>query len=239
MLFTILAWMNRAGFYQELVCLIYITERTIEAAWRMVLWNCARYGFSYRIQKGSYEGQLRKQLAQLVVTIEEPYTRPLSVWLPENCGIPAPTSEERIQNYFYDYLVTDSRGEMEDYTYGQHIAPQLPLLIDLLNRSSGATNQACINIGGRENIELEDPPCLRVIDFKVADGRLHMTLFFRSWDIFVGFPENLGGLQLLKEYVLMHLKFNVEDGPLTAYSSGAHIYEQYFPIVNLLNAHKC
>jgi len=217
----------------------YIRERTIESAWRMVLWNCARYGYSYKIKKGSYEGQLRKQLNHLTVVIEEPYTRPLSVWLPENCGIPAPTSEERIQNYFYDYLATDTKADTEDYTYGQFIAPKLPQLIDLLNTSKGATNQACLNIGGPENIDLNDPPCLRVIDLKVVDGYLNMSLFFRSWDIFVGFPENLGGLQLLKEYILMHLDFPVEDGSITAYSSGAHIYEQYFPIVNILNVHKC
>lgn len=217
----------------------YIRERTIEAAWRMVLWNCARYGYSYRVKKGSYEGQLRKQLDHLAVVIEEPSTRPLAVWLPENCGIPAPTSEEKIQEYFYEYLVTDTRGEMEDYTYGQFIALQLPGVIDLLNRSQGATNQACMNIGGPENIDLADPPCLRVVDLKVVDGRLQMSLFFRSWDIFVAFPENIGGLQLLKEYIIMHLKFPVEDGPINAYSSGAHIYEQYFSLVNVLNAHKC
>lgn len=205
----------------------------------MALWCCARHGYSYQIKKGSYEGQLRKQLDHMTVVIEEPFTRPLAVWMPENFNLPAPTSEERIQTYFYDYLVTDTRSEMEDYTYGQFIAPQLPAVIDLLNISAGATNQACMNIGGTANITLVDPPCLRVVDFKVVDGRLQMSLFFRSWDIFVGFPENIGGLQLLKEYVLMHLKFPVEDGSITAYSSGAHIYEQYFPFVNLLNAHKC
>ena len=171
--------------------------------------------------------------------IEEPFTRPLAVSLPENSGIPAPTSEEKIQSYFYEYLATDTKEDKEDYTYGQYIALQLPALIDLLNRSGGATNQACITIGDQHSIKLSDPPCLRVVDFKLVDGKLTMSLFFRSWDIFVGFPENLGGLQLLKEYIIMHLQFPVQDGPIIAYSSGAHIYEQYFPIVNILNAHKC
>lgn len=216
----------------------YVNERTIDQAWRMTLWSCARYGYSYRVEKGSYEGQIRKQLNRLMVQIDEPYTRPLAVSMPENTGLPAPTSEEKIQTYFYDYLATDTRSEKEDYTYGQYIAPQLPVLIDLLNRSGGATNQACISIGDAESIRLNDPPCLRVVDFKVVDGKLTMSLFFRSWDIFVGFPENLGGLQLLKEYILMHLEFPVGDGPIIAYSSGAHIYEQYFPLVNLLNTHK-
>lgn len=216
-----------------------INERNIEQAWRMTMWACARHGYSYKIEKGSYEGQLRKQLDHLVVVIEEPYLRPLAVTLPENLGIPAPTSEEKIQSYFYEYLLTDNKGEEEDYTYGQYISPQLPALIELLNNSGGATNQACISIGDKDSITLLDPPCLRVVDFKVVDGRLTMTLFFRSWDVFVGFPENLGGLQLLKEYILMNLNFPVEDGPIIAYSSGAHIYEQYFSIVNSLNVHKC
>lgn len=216
-----------------------VHERTIEQAWRMTLWACARYGYSYRVEKGSYEGQLRKQLSHLAVIIDEPGTRPLAVSMPEGTGLPAPTSEEKIQAYFYKYLATDTKEEKEDYTYGQYIAPQLPPLIDLLNSSGGATNQACISIGDRESIRLADPPCLRVVDFKVVDGKLNMSLFFRSWDVFVALPENLGGLQLLKEYLLMHLRFPVEDGPIFAYSSGAHIYEQYFPLVNLLNAHKC
>ncbi len=217
----------------------FIRERTIEQAWRMTLWYCARYGYSYRVEKGSYEGQIRKQLSHLAVIIEEPHTRPLAVTMPENTGIPAPTSEEKIHSYFYEYLVTDTKEDKEDYTYGQYIAPQLPTVIELLNSSRGNTNQACITIGDPGCIRLADPPCLRVIDLKVVEGKLQMTVFFRSWDIFVGFPENLGGLQLLKEYIIMHLDFPVEDGPIIAYSSGAHIYEQYFPIVNLLNAHKC
>lgn len=216
-----------------------IKERTIEQAWRMTLWACARYGYSYKIEKGSYEGQMRKQLDHLTVFIDEPFIRPLAVTLPENSGIPAPTSEERIQSYFYDYLLTDTKREKEDYTYGQYIAPQLPALINHLNVSKGGTNQACISIGGKDSIHLANPPCLRVVDLKVVEGKLTMSLFFRSWDIFVGFPENLGGLQLLKEYILMNLDFSVEDGPIIAYSSGAHIYEQYFPIVNSLNVHKC
>lgn len=217
----------------------FISERTIEQAWRMSLWYCARYGYSYKVEKGSYEGQIRKQLNHLTVVIEEPYIRPLAVSLPENRGIPAPTSEEKIQAYFFEYLATDTKGEKEDYTYGQYIAPQLPEVINLLNRSGGATNQACIGIGDQESVKLADPPCLRVVDFKVVEGKLNLSLFFRSWDIFVGFPENLGGLQLLKEYILSHLEFPVEDGPIIAYSSGAHIYEQYFPLVNLLNVHQC
>jgi thymidylate synthase len=63
-------------------------------------------------------------------------------------------------------------------------------------------------------------------------------VLFRSWDIVSGFPQNMGGLQILKEYILSHLTFPCSDGKLIAYSDGAHIYEQYFDLVNLLNIEK-
>jgi thymidylate synthase len=65
-----------------------------------------------------------------------------------------------------------------------------------------------------------------------------MGLFFRSWDLFTGLPENLGGLQLLKEYVLAQLEFQVQDGPIVAFSDGLHLYEMYFNLVNVLNVDK-
>jgi thymidylate synthase len=216
-----------------------IVERTIEDAWRMVMWHCARFGDKYTVKKGSYEGQLRKQLDNITVCVTHPFTRPLAVTLPEHLGIPAPTNEERINQYFYDYLITDTKTDKEDYTYGQYISKQIDRCIEILNISEGGTNQACITIGDAYSIDLDDPPCLRVVDFKVVLGRLTMTVFFRSWDLFAGFPENIGGLQLLKEYVLMNLTFPVEDGMIFAYSSGAHIYEQYFPLADQLCAHKC
>jgi thymidylate synthase len=213
-----------------------IIARDLNNAWRDTLWRCAANGYDYKIKKGSYEGQIRRQLNSLVIVIEEPWTRPFNFYTP--AGIPSPTDSDKINKYFYDYLATDTKGKLEDYTYGEFIAPQIPKVVNLLNVSEGATNQACMNIGGEKNIDLLDPPCLRMVDFKVVNKTLEMSVFFRSWDLFIGLPENLGGLQLLKEYVLAQLLFEVDDGQIIAYSSGGHIYEQYFPIVNQMNIHQ-
>lgn len=65
-----------------------------------------------------------------------------------------------------------------------------------------------------------------------------MSLFFRSWDLFTGLPENLGGMQLFKEYaqsILLDSDMDISDGEIIAYSSGLHIYEQYYSLVKLLN----
>ncbi len=215
-----------------------IVGRTINDVWRDALWCAVREGYSYKTKLGSYEGQERLQLDRLTIEVTEPWTRPLAVHMPEGTGIPAPTSEGSIHEYFFKYLAGDEVSTGQDYTYGNYIQKQLPQVVEKLCLSKGATNQATIMVGDLESVNLSDPPCLRVIDFKIVDGRLDMTVFFRSWDLFAGLPENLGGLQLFKEYFACYLDFPVEDGKIIAYSSGAHIYEQYFNIVNVLNVDK-
>lgn len=215
-----------------------VRARTIEDAWREIMWCCVRKGYDYPVRGGSYKGQTRRQLDYAVIIIEEPWTRPLAVRTPENCGIPAPTSEEKIEAYFLNYLVGMEKAENEDYTYGQFIMHQVERAARILNEAEGFTNQAAITVGDPNSIFLDDPPCLRIITFKNVGGKLQMSLFFRSWDLFAGLPENLGGLQLLKEYLLTMLEFPIEDGPIVAYSDGLHIYEQYFSLVNILNVDK-
>jgi len=51
---------------------------------------------------------------------------------------------------------------------------------------------------------------------------LTLSCYFRSWDLWAGFPVNLGGLELLKQYVAQET--GLENGSMYCYSSGLHIY---------------
>lgn len=210
-----------------------ITGKTIDDVWRDSMWCCIRNGYFYTVEQGSYKGQLRKQLDYVVIIVEQPGSKPLAVKVPETLGFSSPTSETKIYNYFINYLISDAAPQNTQYTYGQFITSQIDQVINKLKNSNGNTNQATITIGNEKSVYLEDPPCLRLIDFKVVNKRLDMHLFFRSWDLFSALPENLGGLQLLKEYVLSFLP-QFEDGKIIAYSSGIHLYEMYFPLANQL-----
>ena len=216
----------------------YVEGVRIDDVWREVMSLCVKKGYDFVVKGGSYVGQIRKQLPSVCLVIKEPGKRPLSPIMPP--GLPPPTTDEKIEKYFMEYLMEDILRENEQYIYGTFIKPQLPKIIDILLISKGNSNQACISVGDRESVNLLDPPCLRVVSFKVVEGRLNMTVFFRSWDLFAGLPENLGGLQMLKEYVLVHLqdKLQIIDGDIIAYSDGLHLYEQYFDLVNVLNINK-
>jgi len=82
--------------------------------------------------------------------------------------------------------------------------------------------------------ERKTSPCLRGIDFKIKDHYLIMSVVFRSWDLYVGFPENMGGLTLLNEYICDQLH-DVQPGPLAFTSAGLHAYDyQLEPIMRIL-----
>lgn len=214
-----------------------IKASTIDDAWRSAISLCVSKGKDFVVKGGSYKGQIRKQLEYVSIIIYNANIRPLSPILPPN--IPGPTNEEKIEKYFQDYIFNSGTGN-EQYTYGDFIKAQYEKVIYLLKESKGNTNQATIAIGDAGTTFLSDPPCLRCISFKVVDNKLNMTVYFRSWDLYCGLPENLGGLQLLKEMVLSDLQesINIEDGKIIAFSDGLHLYEQYFDLVNLLNIEK-
>jgi len=209
---------------------------SIADAWREVMVLAIQNGNDYVVERGSCNGQIRKQLPYVQIVIDHPEHRPLSPIMPP--GIPGPTDEDKISSYFARYIMSDELAENEVYTYGQFITKQIDRIIELLNSSRGNTNQATIAIGDVSTTFLDDPPCLRTVSFKVIDGKLDMSVYFRSWDLYAGLPENLGGLQLLKEYVISNLTFPCEPGRTIAFSDGLHIYEMYEGVVNTLNCTK-
>jgi thymidylate synthase len=197
-----------------------IEARDLAEAWFLCLRKTLTEGHEYKIDRGSYTGQRRKELDFIVVQIKNPGTRPLVPTVPE--GVPPPTSMEYVEDYL-PYLMTAHKGEGEQYTYGQYLEKQIPKIIKMYQEDGFNTNQAFMAVGDAESIKLDDPPCLRAIDTRIHDQKLHFFAYFRSWDLWAGFPSNLAAIQLLKEY--MASEIGVGDGELIASSKGLHLYE--------------
>jgi thymidylate synthase len=160
--------------------------------------------------------------------IDNPGIRPLRPDIPK--GVPAPTTDEVIEEYLA-YLMTSDRKENEEYTYGEYLTPQIEVMIERYKQGYD-TNQMCMTVGDECSIKQKDPPCLRVVDTRVQDGALHFILYFRSWDLWGGLPTNLGGLQLLKEY--MAKEIGVKDGTIAAFSKGLHLYEHCWDLAKMV-----
>jgi len=197
-----------------------IEARDLSEAWFLCLRAILSKGYEYKVERGSYAGQYRKELEFVVVQIKHPGTRPLIPDVPQ--GVPPPTSMEYIESYL-PYLMTAHKAKGEQYTYGQYLETQIAEVIRMYKEDGYNTNQAFMAVGDSQSIKLSDPPCLRMIDTRIRDGKLHFVVYFRSWDLWAGFPSNLAAIQLLKEY--MSSEIGVGDGEIIAMSKGMHLYQ--------------
>ncbi len=229
-----------------------LTVTTIEAmdipdAWFQCVDRVLEVGFKYEIQQGSFVGQTRMEFDQITVYIKHPYSEPYDLMLPQipaALGIPNPVANGYVEEYL-PYLMTDHIEPGEQYTYGSRInghqyyskkkfinscndfdwyttlIKQVDHFIKLLKETPN-TNQAIMQIAEPADSLLNDPPCLRHIDMRIKDNTLIFYPYFRSWDLWGGFPANLAGIAVLQKSMADDI--GVESGPIIASSKGLHIY---------------
>lgn len=230
---------------------VFIEARDLPDAWFQCVSEVLKPGNARKrkIDQGSYEGEYRLEFDFVVVHILHPGVKPLIPDIPAHLGIPAPVeSMEYVDGYFARYLMSDVKEGDEQYTYGERIVSgltqsishidrkhtffgdgdipvsvnQVEQIIERYKKYGPGNNQLILQVGQPADIMLKDPPCLRHIDIRIEEGKLHFHIYFRSWDLWGGFPANLAGLQLLKEY--MALEIGVGDGEMICLSKGLHLY---------------
>ena len=99
---------------------------------------------------------------------------------------------------------------------------QIEWIIATYKRYGPRNNQMVLQVAHPSDLALLDPPCLRSIDTRIQDDKLHFFVYFRSWDLWGGFPANLAAIQYLKEY--MAGEIGVADGEMIVESKGLHLY---------------
>lgn len=208
----------------------FIEARDLPDAWFQCICRILESGQKYTIDRGSYAGQQRLEFDYVTVHIKFPGVRPLLPDIPSHLGIPNPVAEGYLEEYL-PYLMTSTKKPGEDYTYGERLESQIQEVINMYKRDGHRTNQACMSISMPSDINLVDPPCLRSIDCRISEGKLHFVVYFRSWDLFNGLPANLGALQMMKEY--MSEEIGVDDGEIIASSKGLHLYDYAWEIANI------
>jgi thymidylate synthase len=227
----------------------FVDARDIDDAWHQLLFAVGRDGISYRIDSGSFEGCCRLELAYASGWIRDPHTEKLSPSIPEGLGITPPTDDEAIREYFANYLMMPECAPNEEYKYSQWIheliddvveedkktytiseITVLEWVIRHFREKGHGTNHCYITIGSNDMLQRYDyksvkgsTPCMRGLDFKIKDGKLIVSVYFRSWDLWGGFPTNIGGVALLNQYVAQEL--GVLPGPVCFSSAGLHCYD--------------
>lgn len=109
---------------------------------------------------------------------------------------------------------------------------QVELVIWTYKNKGFRNNQMCLQVAKPDDMLLQDPPCLRHIDTRIQDDTLHFFPYFRSWDLWGGFPANLAGIELLKQY--MADEIGVKNGQIIAASKGLHLYSYVWELAEIL-----
>ncbi|GAG34432.1 unnamed protein product, partial [marine sediment metagenome] len=95
---------------------------------------------------------------------------------------------------------------------------QMEMMIWTYKNKGHRNNQMIMQVGQPSDMLLLDPPCLRHIDTRIQDGKLHFFPYFRSWDLFGGLPANLAAIEMMKQYCAEAI--GVENGEIIASSKG-------------------
>jgi len=140
---------------------------------------------------------------------------------------------KQTQSQYKDIYITENINHLliNEKGHGTFLN-QLDLMIWTYKNKGYRNNQMVLQVAEPSDMMLQDPPCLRHIDTRIQDDKLHFFPYFRSWDLFGGFPANLGGIQMLKEYAASEI--GVEDGEIIAASKGLHIYDYTWEIAEAL-----
>jgi thymidylate synthase len=109
---------------------------------------------------------------------------------------------------------------------------QMELLIWTYKNKGHRNNQMVMQVAHPSDMLLQDPPCLRLIDTRIQDGRLNFIIYFRSWDLWGGFPANLAAFQMMKEHIASEV--GAEDGEIIAASKGLHIYNYVWELAECI-----
>jgi len=111
------------------------------------------------------------------------------------------------------------------------ILNQIELICETYRDNGHRNNQLVIQIAKPSDLLLKDPPCLRQIDTRIQDDKLHFFPYFRSWDLWSGYPANLAGLSVLQEF--MAEEIGVEQGEMVVSSKGLHLYDYSVPFAEM------
>lgn len=129
-------------------------------------------------------------------------------------------------------LVSSDHSDDVSYTYGSRFTEdlgvnQLEFMIADLKKNQASRRSIATTWNPQTDTKSKSPPCLISIHAMIRDGKLLLTCYLRSNDIYRAWPLNAIGLRWLQED--MARKLSVTSGPITIISGSAHIYDSCWP----------
>lgn len=183
-------------------------------------------------------------LVSVLTNPETVYTKePVSNWTPDSArqylvqlrsdAIPSTMDEEDRPEYTYGERLTGAYAARsgDDEVIDQVAWLNERLAVSAASRAIYMTTW----MPRKDNISGEvHPPCMIGLQWRLHNGELSLTAYFRSHDIFGGYGLNLAALAMW--LCAMAYTHGLTIGTLTAMSSSAHVYDRDWGAANDLIA---
>ena len=195
-----------------------IEERKVANAWLKVLDRVVKFG---KEKMSSYDEPQRELLNMVTVITEDSSKDP---FLPDYMY----SNREDIFRY-YPQIMTAMVPEGVEYTYGSRLRnhmgkDQIREMIKELGRERYSRRALAVTWNVEKDCGNSKCPCLDLIQAVVQEGKVYLTAYFRSNDMFRAWPQNAYGLLAIQEEIAGELSLKM--GKLTIISCSAHIYER-------------
>lgn len=174
----------------------------------------------------------QRELLDVVATIHDEQTADfeLPAWLP--------LTREQLDAY-YPQLLTGARPSNIAYTYGERLfdfngRDQVAAMVDELRETRYSRRAVAALWDPARDARSADPPCLNLIQARARDGKLYLTAYFRSHDVFRAWLMNAFALRRLQSEIAGQVGTNCMLGDLVLISQSAHIYADSWDAARLI-----
>lgn len=193
---------------------------TVAQTWLKIINLIQRFG---KTEKTRYASNNKlKEILNLTAVIDK--ENPEKEYFPHYL----PFSRSELQAY-YPEMMTARRIPGAAYNYGQRMRAQdginqVKEIIELLKRRPFSKKAYAVlyRVDDWKKADSSDTPCMTQLHARVTQNKLFLTAYFRSQDMFHGWPRNAFALRRVQKEIADGVGFPM--GPLTIITMSAHMY---------------
>jgi thymidylate synthase len=214
---------------------------TVRAAYLRLLWHVLTFGRRGATQHSSDQRELLDVLTVVSDEPADPARFSHADWMPfSREGLGARRPDGSYSGYLAQ-IAGDAVPAGVSYSYGARLrgqggVDQVRAIVEEL-RAAGASRRAVAALWDPgHDARSPSPPCLTQLQASLRDGRLGLTAYFRSHDIYRAWAGNAYGLRALQAQIAEQL--GAEAGDLAILSHSAHVYAHDWEPAGELLAHQ-
>lgn len=199
---------------------IKIRDKDIAHAWLRIVFAVMRFGK----EKKSHHGTTQKELLNMmsIITEEDPEEMNWAEWFP--------FTKKHLKAYLPQVMSKKPLKGVE-YTYGSRLRDhnginQIETMIQKIKEEYFTRRALAITWNVQKDDQNPLAPCLDLVQAIVQDDQLHLTVYFRSNDMFRAWPENAYAIRTMHKEIATGTE--IEMGETCIISQSAHIYEENY-----------